>query len=77
MLLLQCHSLIKVDTSTLSVAEAVGDGSLANPIIKPPLPMPELFVPPVASNCSQKEKFCNVVSRLHNYNKVSNCIHST
>ena len=55
MLLLQCHNLIKVDTSTLSVAEAVSDGSLANPIIKPPLPMPELFVPPVASNCSQKE----------------------
>ena len=46
----------KVDTSTPSAVKAVGNGSSVDPIIEPPLSMPELFVLPVSSYCSLPEK---------------------
>ena len=46
----------KVDTSTPSAVKAVGNGSSVDPIIEPPLSMPESFVLPVSSYCSLPEK---------------------
>ena len=46
----------KVDTSTPSAVEAVGNGSSVGPIIEPPLSAPESFIPPVSSYCSPPKK---------------------